>query len=317
MKRAPGAGAVLAGWEVAAVDLAAAAVFMLAVSWGGSGRAWADPPRVQAPTAGEADASSLWVTRAQRAQRLLDTGHPAEAARLFKDPRRKAYAESQAGRYAEAARTLAPLHDPQSQYNRGNALARSGALLGALADYNAALAQTPNDRDVRHNRDLVARVLTSRAQRGGSRSGQGGKPGSRGQSGNEASRGSQGQGAADARSGQSAGSRAGQTGSTGGATAEQEAEQAREDAALAAALKRRGAQQGGRTSPTQPSAQGDQGGTARAGRGTAAQDLPWPPPKSEQALALDQWLRRIPEDPGGLLRRKFLIEHMERQEAQQ
>jgi Ca-activated chloride channel family protein len=37
-------------------------------------------------------------------------------------------------------------------------------------------------------------------------------------------------------------------------------------------------------------------------------------PLSEQQLAEDQWLRRIPEDPGGLLRRKFLIEHMLRQQ---
>ncbi len=32
--------------------------------------------------------------------------------------------------------------------------------------------------------------------------------------------------------------------------------------------------------------------------------------ESEQSLATEQWLRRIPEDSGELLRRKFLIEHM-------
>ncbi|MFA9562183.1 MAG: hypothetical protein ACERKU_07595, partial [Nitrospirota bacterium] len=35
--------------------------------------------------------------------------------------------------------------------------------------------------------------------------------------------------------------------------------------------------------------------------------------KSEQAL--QQWLRRIPDDPGGLLRRKFLLEHRRRLES--
>jgi Ca-activated chloride channel family protein len=35
--------------------------------------------------------------------------------------------------------------------------------------------------------------------------------------------------------------------------------------------------------------------------------------KSEQAL--QQWLRRIPDDPGGLLRRKFLLEHQRRVES--
>lgn len=39
-------------------------------------------------------------------------------------------------------------------------------------------------------------------------------------------------------------------------------------------------------------------------------------PVSEQKLAEDQWLRRIPDDPGGLLRRKFMIEHLLRQQQQ-
>jgi Ca-activated chloride channel family protein len=38
---------------------------------------------------------------------------------------------------------------------------------------------------------------------------------------------------------------------------------------------------------------------------------------TEQQLALDQWLRQIPDDPGGLLRRKFLIEHLMRQQQVQ
>ena len=35
-------------------------------------------------------------------------------------------------------------------------------------------------------------------------------------------------------------------------------------------------------------------------------------PPDEKALALQQWLRQIPEDPAGLLRRKFMVEHLQR-----
>jgi Ca-activated chloride channel family protein len=49
---------------------------------------------------------------------------------------------------------------------------------------------------------------------------------------------------------------------------------------------------------------------------SSAEDKP-PPQRSEQSLALDQWLRGIPEDSGELLRRKFLIEHMMRQQQGQ
>ena len=32
----------------------------------------------------------------------------------------------------------------------------------------------------------------------------------------------------------------------------------------------------------------------------------------EDAQAMEQWLRRIPDDPGGLLRRKFRNQHQRR-----
>lgn len=38
------------------------------------------------------------------------------------------------------------------------------------------------------------------------------------------------------------------------------------------------------------------------------------PLESEERLAAEQWLRRIPDDPGGLLRRKFLYQYRQRQQ---
>lgn len=38
------------------------------------------------------------------------------------------------------------------------------------------------------------------------------------------------------------------------------------------------------------------------------------PLQSEEQLAAEQWLRRIPDDPGGLLRRKFLYQYRQRQQ---
>ena len=40
-------------------------------------------------------------------------------------------------------------------------------------------------------------------------------------------------------------------------------------------------------------------------------------PMSEQQLALEQWLRQVPDDPAGLLRRKFMVEHLMRQKRAQ
>jgi Ca-activated chloride channel homolog len=256
------------------------------------------------------DWPGLWLTPEQQAQRLLDSGHPLEAARLFNDARRRAYAELEAGSYAEAARDLRTFRDVTSEYNRGNALAREGDLRGALASYNAALAQAPNDPEVRHNRDLVARALAQQSSASGTPQG--------GSAAQDQNRGSQGGDSTRPNGQQGGGNQPGsplgtQTGgaSTGAASPGDDTQQASRDAALAAELQRAGKEQQHSGKGATGHATGPASGSDLSGRTGILSDE-WPPPESEQTIALEQWLRRIPEDPGGLLRRKFLIEHIER-----
>jgi Ca-activated chloride channel homolog len=321
---------------LAAAQLCCAGLMSEAALAGGASTAW----------------SSLWRTPDQQGQALLDAGEPAQAAARFRDPRRRAYADLEAGRYPEAAQLLAPFTDAESEYNRGNALAESGRLQAALAAYDAALKQAPADEDIRHNRDLVARALRQQPpspQSGSGNRRQGGRgTGSSGQqrqsSGSGQRRGSGSQ-TSGTRGSQSAGG--GQTGANGsraspgpsgnsgqqpgapqaanGSAGSPEARgQARRDAAFAAALARAQRQRGGSGKTGQ--AQGAQrNGASRPGnRGTGkgadnsllAGGTRTPPqkPESERQLALEQWLRQIPDSPAGLLRRKFLIEHMMRQQ---
>jgi Ca-activated chloride channel homolog len=265
------------------------------------------------PRAFALDWSNLWLTPEQRAQRLLDSGHPLEAARMFSDGRRRAYAELEAGDYAAAARELRTFGDVSSQYNRGNALAREGDLRAALASYDAALAQAPDDREVRHNRDLVARALARQSPSGGTpQGGSGAQDKGRGSQNGDSSR-PNGQEGAGNQPGSPMGTQTGGA-STGTATSGDETEEAGRDAALAAELQRGAKQQGRSGKGATGHASTPASGTDFGGRPEVLNDE-WPPPDSEQTLALEQWLRRIPEDPGGLLRRKFLIEHIERHQA--
>jgi Ca-activated chloride channel family protein len=323
-----------------------------------------------ASTAADAGSwSDLWVTGEQQAQRLLQQQQrPAEAAKRFSDPRRRAYAELAAGQYAQAAERLKSFGDADSQYNRGNALAHQGQLAEALAAYDAALKKAPGDADIRHNRDLVARALQQQKpspQQGGGKSGQQAdnqdpQAGSKGQQGQnkdqhadskqgssqgsdkgsgtqgQASRGEQprsgsggGQESRDAQGssassqahgaeqakGSSAGAHGAPQADAGGAGAGQsstaqsspgqDARQAQADAAAGAQFLRD--QQG-----ASRSAQARAGDDPRVRAGARADGLR--PAPTEQSLALDQWLQRIPEDSGELLRRKFLIEHMIKQQ---
>jgi len=311
--------------------------------------------------------SDLWSTPEQQGQHLLDANHPAEAARLFKDPKRRAYAELQAGQYAKAANLLAPLEDADSQYNRGNALAHTGKLREALAAYDAALTRSPGNKDVMRNRDLVAKALENQQHPQQGNNGSSGKNGQGQSQGQQGQSNGGGQGAGDkqqgGKSGQAGGQdQAGQQGQQGQAAnqqgqAAQQAQAASQQpganqtaaanqtasgnpaqaasaaqsqnpqqtaAAASASANKPGQQnprdtaalQGGQTSGT-----GNQQGPNNMAesplvkRGTAVDASKTQAPRSEQALALDQWLRGIPEDSGELLRRKFMIEHMMRQQG--
>ena len=106
--------------------------------------------------AGPAD----WFQRPdQRGARAFEAGRYAESVESFEDPSWRAAAHYRAGDFGQAAVALRPLEDARSQYNLGNALARSGALEDALDAYEHSLAAVPDDADARFNRDLVQRLL--------------------------------------------------------------------------------------------------------------------------------------------------------------
>lgn len=306
--------------------------------------------------------SDLWRTPDQQGQALLDAGQPAQAAERFHDPRRRAYAEFEAGHYEDAAKLLAPFTDAQSEYNRGNALAETGQLQAALATYDAALKQAPDDRDIRHNRDLVERQLRQQQQSTRSSSGKGrqgghgsGSPGQQqGGAGQRSGSGSQQSGASGSQSagggqGQTAsngsrngGNQAGNSGPPGGGgiqsgsggpqaagasgsgNSRESPGQAQRDAELAANFARARQQQGraGNPAQAQGSQQNGKAGQTRNGAGkgpdsgllAGGTETPKQKPETERQLALDQWLRQIPDSPAGLLQRKFLIEHMMKQQ---
>jgi Ca-activated chloride channel family protein len=97
------------------------------------------------------------------------------------------------------------------------------------------------------------------------------------------------------------------------ATAGLNAENAQQDAD--AALRYRQSQQGRAAPGAGPNDAGRATLLGPEGKARSSAAAPPPKPPSEQTLALDQWLRGIPDDSGELLRRKFLIEHMLKQQS--
>lgn len=291
--------------------------------------------------------TDLWLTPEQQAQRLLASGKAADAAHKFKDMRRRAYAEIEAGQYAEAAQLLENFRDPQSQYNRGNALARAGHLENAIAAYDIAIKQTTAEsalgRDARHNRELVAEQLKKQQSSHSQAEGQSGadeQPSAtehpakqdQQQSGNQSQTSKQDQTPSGSQSQSDSGGKSEQRDrgqQHADKSGKQQHAQAQRDAAAPGKEKAdRGTArtQGNAGSATaqQKSPSTEQTNDSLAKQANLPSDRNSTPaaatqelPLSEQTLALDQWLRQIPDDPAGLLRRKFLIEHLRRRGAQE
>jgi len=273
----------------------------------------------------------------QRAERALEQGEAGRAAQLFRRPDWKAAAAYRAGRYDEAARLLEslPQPDPDLLYNRANALAKSGRLEEALKAYDQVLKQRPDDEDARYNRRLVEQALKQRNQQGQNQLGQNqqgqnqqgqNQQGQNQQGQNQQGQNQQGQNQqGQNQQGQNQQGQNQQSSDAGQAQPDsdgklpggkdEQAQQADIERLRAEAEAERRRQQensaaegrAGKALEQRPQVPPGQAAGAADARVTEQQSL------DEQAEA--QWLRRIPDDPGGLLRNKFLYQYSRQRPA--
>ena len=101
----------------------------------------------------------LWMTRDQQAQRLMEQGEFRQAEERFQEPDWQAAAAYRAGEYDKSAQILSSLKGQQNYYNQGNALAHLKRYKEAIKAYDAALHLNPNNKDAEYNRKLVADLL--------------------------------------------------------------------------------------------------------------------------------------------------------------
>lgn len=243
------------------------------------------------------DGEDLWQTPDQRASRAFAEGNHAQAAQTFADPAWKAAAQYRAGDYEQAARTLESRDTADAHYNRGNALAKQGRYPGALAAYERALALSPGHEDALHNKALVEKAQQQRQEQEKKQDAAGdqGQKQSPQQGGND----NKGLDGKKPESGQKSEQQATDMDShaqdkQGQESAEARAEEAEKNARRA-----------------------EQAEAERADKPASREDSPIPaespPGQREEKQANEQWLRRIPDDPGGLLRRKFYYQYQQRQ----
>lgn len=231
----------------------------------------------------------------------------------------EAEAAYRAGEFEAAAKGFAGLPGADAAYNRGNALARAGRYSEALAAYDQALAEAPGMADAVANRAAVEAAMQRQPPPGGGAGagdsppggGRGGEPGS-----DQGDRGEQGRRAPDEDPGREPDERSGDApppdspgrgeGDAGPPPAGGEADpgslarQQAADAAQREAMQRALEAGAGQETAAEADDGRDPGAPARS---TATE---------EREQANEAWLRRVPDDPGALLRARFRNEHLRR-----
>ncbi len=266
---------------------------------------------VPAPASHAQGWSDLWATPDQQGQRALQHGDAGAAAGLFEDPGWAGTAAYEAGDFDAAVEHFSALPDADGWYNRGNALARAGRLEDALAAYNESLQLEPGRDDALANRALVEQLKEQQEQQQQQQQQQQqGDQGEDGESGqqdqqqgeqqSESGAGNESQG--DSQPGAQDNTEESRRQAQGDSAPDgdrQEREQAREDDAEA----EEGTAQQARADTTE----GEENGEELAAAEPTPEEL-------ERNQAMEQWLRRVPDDPSGLLREKFRYESRLRRE---
>ena len=252
------------------------------------------------------DWGSLWQREDQRAAELIQQDPDAAAATLT-SPDWRGSALYRAERYEDAAKAFSEAGTSLADYNRGNALARAGKLKEAIKAYDQALGHSPDMEDAQVNRQLVEDLLKQQEKKSDQNKDKDknkdkGDPNDSDSSGDkQGSDSSQNpQGSEDSQNPQDSENSDGESDPSQGSPQEQGQSNKQKDADEQEA---------------EASAKNN-GADAQAADGApGSEEIQAPASLSETPLtqSQEQSLRRVPDNPGGLLQRKFLQQYQERQ----
>ncbi len=303
-----------------------------------------------APRAEAASFKDLWMRSDQQAAAALAEGDAKKAAGVARSPDWHGSASFRAGDFESAATDYAEVGDADGAYNQGNALAKLGRYDEAIAAYDHALKLSPDMDDAKANKTAVEDWLKRQQKQDKSSQKQQSKSGNskdKQQNGDKSQQPSDDQHDQDKQdeSGEQNESEqnkdAQQSDQEGGSKSDQDdgekEKQSDSQQKPGGDQDKQQSSQGtdGATSEPQSDVEPSEGKPSKAQQQAlskaidqqlAADGKPGKPDKDgkpaarveeddatqEKRQALDHLLQRVPDDPGGLLRRKFLLEHQRR-----
>jgi Ca-activated chloride channel family protein len=224
--------------------------------------------------------ADVWYTRDQQGAHAFAKGDMPKAAQLFEEPHWRSSAQYKAKNYEAALSGFQDARSSDNYYNQGNALAHLQRYEEAIKAYDKALTLDASNHDAEYNREIVKKLLEQ--QKKDNKKDQNkqkqDQPKQNQDSKNNAGKGQSGQN-------------------------DKSADQKQKD------------EQKNNADQKENPGQADQKkepGTAQPKQGDKQdeQEMPAQAKPSPVDKKTAQWLNQVPDDPGGLLRQKFLRDHL-------
>lgn len=249
----------------------------------------------------------LWKTEDQQAQEAFAADDYDEAAAKFNDPLWKGSAHYKSGNYAEAVESFSQFDSVQAHYNRGNALAKLGQLDEAIDAYEEVLSREPDHEDAAANKALLEQLKQQQEQQQNQQQSQDDQSQQSSEENSQQSEQQQSgeQNSESAENNQPSDSQPGEEGQQ--QQDEQSSEQQTEDA-----------QQQSEQEQQSESQQPDKNTEGNEAENNEQQALQQAEPselteeQKEEMQRMQNLLRKIPDDPAFLLKRKMQLEYQQR-----
>ena len=247
--------------------------------------------------------SDLWLTPDQQGQRALEQGDSEAAAALFKNREWAGTAAYRGGDYEAASEHFSTDKDANGWYNRGNALARAGQIDEAITAYRESLELQPEQTDALENLELLEQIKSQQQDQDQDQD----------QQQDQQQQGDEDQDPSDQQSGQGDQQDPPENESKpdSGEQNNDQQEQPESEGEPDSGEQDSDQQEQPENESEPDSGEPDSDQQEQEQQAQAAQPSP---EDLERDQAMEQWLRRVPDDPSGLLREKFRYESRQRQE---
>jgi Ca-activated chloride channel family protein len=248
----------------------------------------------------------LWLTDDQQGYKALQQGDTEAAQGLFKNPQWQASAAYKNQDYKAAVEQYSQGKSADDSYNLGNALARSGDLDGAIKAYDQALKIQPDMDDAIANRQLVEQLKQQQQNQD-----QKGDPQDQDQDQDSESQDQDQQQSQSQQQSQDEQQQSQDEQQQSESEQQQSENEQQQNTGKEDESSEQEQEEQSKTASDEEKSEEEQSEEKQSQQQSKEDSL-----KEQQQMELEQWLRRVPDDPGGLLKQKFRYQSQQRASEQ-